>query len=170
MKALPRLTSAEIEYMDSFYRARLQALAAVDELVASIVTKVEKLGIADNTYIIFTSDNGFHMAQHRLPPGKGCAYEEDINIPFMIRGPGVPKGKTVNFVISHTDITPTLFKLANIPQRSDFDGTPIPLTASQIAKANNSPLNDHLGVEFWGVGIGEGIHWKAGAGGSFSKS
>ena len=82
--------------MDGFYRARLQALAAVDELVDAIVTKVEKLGIADNTYIIFTSDNGFHMAQHRLPPGKGCAYEEDINVPFMIRGPGISKGRFRN--------------------------------------------------------------------------
>ena len=156
--------------MDGFYRARLQALAAVDELVDAIVTKVEKLGIADNTYIIFTSDNGFHMAQHRLPPGKGCAYEEDINVPFMIRGPGISKGKTVDFVTSHTDITPPIFKLAGIPQRSDFDGTPVPLTPSETAKAKNGPLNDHLGVEYWGVDIGEGTYWKSGAGGSYSKS
>ncbi|PVH77421.1 alkaline phosphatase-like protein [Cadophora sp. DSE1049] len=58
---LPQLNDTMIDYMDDFYRKRLQTLAAVDELVEAVVDKVEALGLSNNTYITYTSDNGFHM-------------------------------------------------------------------------------------------------------------
>ncbi|KAH7386286.1 alkaline-phosphatase-like protein, partial [Cadophora sp. MPI-SDFR-AT-0126] len=167
---LPKLNDSEIEYMDTFYRARLQSLAAVDELVDAVVNRIEALGISDNTYIIYTSDNGYHIAQHRLQPGKTCAYEEDINIPFLIRGPGIPKNKTVDFVTSHTDIAPTLLKLAGIDLRDEFDGIPMPLTVQEMDQAISSPLHDHVALEFWGDGIGEGDFANEGVGGARYKN
>jgi len=107
------------------------------------------------------------MGQHRLQPGKTCAFEEDINVPFYVRGPGVPKGKTVDFVTSHTDIVPTLFELAGMPLRSEFDGTPIPLTQGAMQKALKDPRRDHVGVEYWGLGYGEGKFASTGQPGGF---
>ncbi len=47
---------------------------------------------------------GFHIGQHRLTAGKLCPYEEDINIPLLIRGPDVAKGVTSEIINSHTDM------------------------------------------------------------------
>lgn len=76
-----------IEYNDHFYRQRLRALQAVDEMVEGIVTRLDSYGILDNTYVVYSADNGYHISQHRLSPGKECGFEEDINVPLIIRGP-----------------------------------------------------------------------------------
>ncbi|KAF1953000.1 Arylsulphatase [Byssothecium circinans] len=155
---LERLNDTVIEYHDLFYRTRIQSLQAVDELVDNVIAYLSDNDLLDNTYIIYTSDNGFHIGQHRLQPGKTCAFEEDINVPFYIRGPGIEKGRTVDLVTTHTDIVPTLFELAGIDLRSDFDGKPIPVTESKIREAElkNGGKSEHVNVEFWGVGIEEG--------------
>ncbi|TID07624.1 Arylsulfatase [Colletotrichum higginsianum] len=148
---IPQLNATEVAYGDNYYRRRLQTLQSVDEMVDAIIDRLDRAGVLDNTYVIFTSDNGFHIGQHRLKPGKTCAIEEDINVPFLIRGPGVPKGKTVDFVTTHTDIAPTIFSIANITLRDDFDGSPIPFSEEGIANAQNDPKHDHVNVEFWGT-------------------
>ncbi|EFQ31015.1 sulfatase [Colletotrichum graminicola] len=128
-----KLNATEVAYGDIYYHRRLQALQSVDEMVDTIINRLDRAGILNNTYVIFTSDNGFHTGQHRLKPGKTCSIEEDINVPFLIRGPGVPKGKTVDF---------------------DFDGPPIPFSEKDIEKAQNDPKHDHVNVEFWGLQSG----------------
>ncbi|OAL37280.1 hypothetical protein AYO20_03456 [Fonsecaea nubica] len=166
---LPQLNSTEIDYFDNFYRLRLQALQAVDEMIPPIIDRLTKYGLLDNTYVIYTSDNGYHMGNHRLQPGKYCAYEEDVNIPFCIRGPSVPRGKTVNLVTTHTDIAPTLFQLAGIPLRSDFDGLPMPVTDDAQKIRRNVPTLDHTMVEYWGTGGFEGAFGLQGVNGSFTQ-
>ena len=52
-------------------------------------------GVARDTYIVFSSDNGLHMGEHRLRPGKLTAFDTDINVPLIVTGPGVPAGRTV---------------------------------------------------------------------------
>ncbi|CZS91888.1 related to arylsulfatase [Rhynchosporium agropyri] len=121
-----------VEYNDHFYRQRLRALQAVDEMVNGLFESLETHGILENTYIIYSSDNGFHIGQHRLQPGKSCGYEEDINIPLIIRGPGIAGGYTTDIVTTHTDLAPTFFDLLGIPQRDDFDGSSIPVTEARI--------------------------------------
>lgn len=141
--------------MDLFYRRRIQSLQAVDEIVASVVEKLsENPEVLANTYIIYTSDNGFHIGQHRLPPGKTCNIEEDINVPFVVRGPGVAKGAAYNQPTTHTDIVPTLFTLANISLHDDFDGEPIPVTTELQQQV--LAKSEHVNVEFWGDGVVEG--------------
>jgi arylsulfatase A-like enzyme len=94
----------------------------------------------DNTYIIYTSDNGFHI-------GKRCPYEEDVNVPLIIRGPGVPKGKTVDFVTSHLDIAPTIVDWAGAKGPGDFDGASIPKNGQPRTK---EPW-EHVEIEHWGM-------------------
>jgi N-acetylglucosamine-6-sulfatase len=155
---LQQLNDTKIAYHDDFYRRRLQTLQAVDEIVDKVVCKLTEHNILDNTYIIYTSDNGYHIGQHRLEPGKTCAFEEDINVPFLMRGPGIKKGETVDTVTTHTDIVPTLFELAGIKQRKEFDGQPMPVTKKAIQAAKKSKKSEHVNVEFWGIGGQEGAY------------
>jgi N-acetylglucosamine-6-sulfatase len=111
----------------------------------------------DNTYVIYTTDNGYHISQHRLNPGKECGFEEDINIPLVIRGPGVPVGEA-EIVTAHTDLAPTILKLAGGDYtRNDLDGSPIPVDKKGLGDAKTK-RQEHVNVEFWGRSIPEGIH------------
>jgi N-acetylglucosamine-6-sulfatase len=153
-KSLRQLNQTEIDYNDAWYRARLQSLQSVDELIDTIIARLSASpSVLNNTYLIYTTDNGYHIGQHRLPPGKSCNIEEDVNIPFFIRGPGVPKGAEQTLPSSHTDIVPTLFALAGIPLRDDFDGEVIPVTEELLGKSDKS---EHVNIEFWGDYLVEG--------------
>ena len=68
---------------------------------------LKKNGELNNTYIFFTSDNGFHLGQRRLTTGKWTAYEEDIRVPLIVRGPGVPEGRTLPHLVLNNDFAPT---------------------------------------------------------------
>ncbi|KAI4619130.1 uncharacterized protein J4E87_007717 [Alternaria ethzedia] len=154
LSTLRPLNASEIAYNDAWYRARLQTLQSVDDLIDSIIDRLSQHpSVLENTYLIYTTDNGFHISQHRLPPGKSCGIEEDINIPFFIRGPGVAKNAVQNIPSSHTDIVPTLFHLAGIPAREDFDGEPIPVTGEMQKRGGKS---EHVNIEFWGEYLVEG--------------
>lgn len=157
MKNLPRQSDDNVAYNDEYYRSRLRALQAVDEFVDGIFSRLTDLNILENTYIFYTSDNGFHIGQHRLQPGKTCSFEEDINVPMFIRGPGVPKNKTSDLVTTHTDLVPTIFNIAGISPHDDFDGKAIPLSENGIARAEKR-RHEHVNVEFWGPGAGEGLY------------
>jgi N-acetylglucosamine-6-sulfatase len=157
VRELPKLNQTLIDYHDEFQRSRLRALQSVDEMIGALVASLEDKTLLENTYIIYTTDNGYHLSQHRLPPGKECPFEEDIHIPLMIRGPSVPSGSTAGVVSSHTDLTPTILKLASGGnERPDLDGSPIPLNAHALA--NPTISGEHVNVEFWGTGFLEGKH------------
>lgn len=75
-----------------------------------------------NTYIILTSDNGFHIGEHGLSPGKATGYEEDIRVPLVLRGPGLPQGVTRSALVMNVDLAPTIAELAGIPIPTSVDG------------------------------------------------
>ena len=79
-------------------------------------------GLTQNTYIVFTSDNGFHLGQHRLGAGKWTPYEEDIRIPLIVRGPGVPEGERLPHMVLNNDLAPTFADLAGAEPPSFVDG------------------------------------------------
>ncbi|KAK6194332.1 hypothetical protein LQW54_011559 [Pestalotiopsis sp. IQ-011] len=162
IKTLDQLNDTVVDYLDDWYRNRILALQSVDDMVEDILRRLEKdKDVLDNTYLIYTSDNGYHVGQHRLAPGKTCGIEEDINVPFIIRGPGVEAGKNVSIPTTHTDLVPTLFHLAGIPLQDEFDGEPMPVTPEQIEGSEHK--NEHVGVEYWGIGIPEGKYDGTGA-------
>ena len=92
-------------------------------MVSLLIDKLKKHDILNNTYIIYTSDNGFHISNHRLMPGKRCGFEEDIHIPLIVRGPGVPEGKNVTFATSHTDLAATWWEIAGLAPRPEHIAT-----------------------------------------------
>ncbi|KAL7625868.1 hypothetical protein AAE478_005091 [Parahypoxylon ruwenzoriense] len=155
IRKLPKQSQENIDYNDQFYVQRLRTLQSVDEIVDSIFRRLEDLKILDNTYIIYTTDNGYHIGQHRMQPAKQCSFEEDINIPLIIRGPGVPEKITSDVVTTHTDLAPTLLEIAGAPLRDDFDGLAIPLTEESLAEASET-RHEHVTVEHWGFASNEG--------------
>jgi arylsulfatase A-like enzyme len=108
--------------MEEIPRKRLQSMLAVDDMVGALIKALHESGELDNTYIFFTSDNGFHLGQHRLGAGKWTAYEEDIRIPLVVRGPGVPEGRTLHQMVLNNDFAPTLADLAGARTPSFVDG------------------------------------------------
>ena len=71
---------------DELYRRRLQSMQAVDDGIAKLIGTLRDTGQLDNTYIVFTSDNGFHLGQFRMEAGKQTPYDFDIHVPFVVRG------------------------------------------------------------------------------------
>ncbi|KAI9155026.1 Arylsulfatase [Paramyrothecium foliicola] len=161
IKRQPRQSAKNVEYNDQHYRGRLQALQVVDEMVDDLVQRLERQNLLHNTYIFYTSDNGYHIGQHRLQPGKECGYEEDINVPLIVRGPGIPSGLTTELVTAHVDLAPTILSLAQASLRSDLDGSPIPLYKHELEETSRS--REHANVEYWGW-AGSESPWQYNAG------
>ena len=72
-----------------------------------------------NTYILFTSDNGFFFGEHRLIGGKFLAYEPATHLPFLIRGPGIKPGTSTGELAANIDIAPTILELAGVDSRQE---------------------------------------------------
>jgi len=122
ISSMPVIAEDQITRMERAYRKRLQSLQAVDEMVAGIVTQLESLGQLDSTYIFFTSDNGYHMGQHRLLQGKNTPYEEDIRVPLLVRGPDIQAGAAVDALTGNIDLAATFAELAGAAAPEFVDG------------------------------------------------
>ena len=132
IRDLPPLAAWEKEAHERHYRERLRALQAVDDMVETIVKALERAGRLDDTYVIYTSDNGFHMGEHRLFIGKTTAYEEDIRVPFVIRGPGIQPGRKLTQLVLNNDLAPTFAAIAGVEQPAFVDGRSfLPLLAKK---------------------------------------
>ncbi|MCF3649792.1 sulfatase [Synoicihabitans lomoniglobus] len=97
------------------YGAMVETL---DELVGRVLRELDDLGLAENTLVIFTSDNGGHPQYAANGPARGSkwnTYEGGLRVPFMVRWPGrVPAGQTDDTPIIGTDLLPTLAAVADI--------------------------------------------------------
>src|SRR5215211_978940 len=122
IKSLPILTRAQIADIDKRHENRVETLQALDDLVEGVANKLQRSGQLSNTYIVFTSDNGYHLGEHRIPKAKGRPYEEDIHVPLLVRGPGVAAGSSTDELVLNTDYFPTFTELAGIPTPSYVDG------------------------------------------------
>ena len=132
-----RLNSSEISGIDQRYRRRLQSMEAVGDLVSNLIQTLKATNQLDNTYIFLTSDNGFNLGEHRIPFGKSSAYEEDIHVPLVVRGPGVPAGRVVKEMGLNIDFAPTFAQLAGVAAPSFVDGRSLVPFLS-----NNPPPSD----------------------------
>ncbi|PWH16249.1 MAG: sulfatase [Anaerolineae bacterium] len=112
----------EAEEADALFVLRVQSMQAVDEMVADLVNVLQQTGQLENTYIFFTSDNGFHMGEHMLPSGKMLPYEEDILVPLYVRGPGIPPGTVISELSVNVDLAPTFLELAGAKAPYFLDG------------------------------------------------
>lgn len=112
----PKRVRAKIQNkktLTRWFRARIRTLASIDEANERLVKSLRANGALDNTVIMFISDNGFLLGEHRLT-NKNLPYEETLQIPFLMRGPGIPTGTTSTANASLVDIAPTLLDYAGV--------------------------------------------------------
>ena len=128
IRSLSLLSSTQIAQIDTLHEKRVESLQSVDELVKAVVGKLQNEGMLDNTYVVFTSDNGFHQGEHRIKSGKEKPYEESIRMPLLVRGPLVkppPVGQpplSTDKLTLNTDFFPTFTDLAGVPTPEYVDG------------------------------------------------
>jgi N-acetylglucosamine-6-sulfatase len=148
------------KFIDDTHRRRLQTLLSVDRHIDQFVKLLDQQGVLDNTIIMYTSDNGFQLGQHRLRHEKYHLYEHDIRVPFVIRGPNIPKNASVYDIALNIDIAPTIYQLVqngtnnrSVPLPETMDGMsflPI-VTSGADTTSKTSPRQDFL-ISFHGEG------------------
>jgi N-acetylglucosamine-6-sulfatase len=116
------LTVLQLALIDYDFRLRAESVEAVDRLLGDLEATLKARGLADNTYIVFSSDNGYHMGQHRLLPGKQSAFEADVRVPLIIAGPGIGHNRTVPELAQNVDLYPTFTQLAGATPTEPVDG------------------------------------------------
>ena len=121
-------------------RRRLRSLEAVDEGVAKIVSRLGALGELDETYIFFTSDNGFFNGEHRISKGKFRPYENSSHMPFMMRGPGLPRGRVSRELVMNVDLAPTIVDIADATPNRVMDGRSLLPFANNPKKKSRRPI------------------------------
>jgi N-acetylglucosamine-6-sulfatase len=122
IREAPYLSATEIHTYRVYYQNCLNALVSIDEGVKQILDQLTALGRINNTYVIFTSDNGFFFGQHRLVGGKFLAYEPSTHLPLIIRGPGIEPNTKSGQLVNTPDIAPTILELAQVKADKSIDG------------------------------------------------
>lgn len=112
-----QLSSDDIDNLRNINIKRAQTLLAVDEMVAAVVDELVTNQRLNNTYIVFTSDNGFHLGQFAQGADKRQPYESDIRVPLIVRGPGVRAKYLNESPVALIDLLPTILDLAGNERR-----------------------------------------------------
>ena len=100
----------------------LSCVAAVDEGIGRILDELDTLGIADDTIVVYTSDQGWYLGEHGCYD-KRWMYEESFRTPFVLRWPGkVPAGATSDLLAQNIDLAPTLLEIAGKPAPDRMHG------------------------------------------------
>lgn len=122
-----RLKGWEKDRIQKLYQNRLRSMLSVEEMMRDIKDRLKKEGEWNNTYVIFTSDNGFHFGEHRLAQGKRTAYKEDIHIPMWVIGGSVPKDKKDSRIIGNHDFAPTIADMTGVAHKKVDGSSFLPL-------------------------------------------
>jgi N-acetylglucosamine-6-sulfatase len=138
VRALPPIRSRHT--LELRYRARLASLLAVDDLVGNVIATLRDTGQLDNTYVFFTSDNGFFNGEHRIDRGKELPYEPSVHLPLLLRGPGIPAGGTSDAMVANIDLAPTILQATGANATKPVDGESLLPLARHPARRSNRPI------------------------------
>lgn len=122
IREAPYLSLSDIHTYRVYYDKALESLRSIDDGVKQLVDTLGALHRLRNTYVIFTSDNGFFYGEHRLIGGKFLAYEPSTHLPFLIRGPHIRPGSESNELVGNIDVAPTVLELAGAEADKSIDG------------------------------------------------
>ena len=122
IREAPYLSLSDIHTYRVYYDKALESLRSIDDGVKLLIDTLGSLHRLRNTYVIFTSDNGFFFGEHRLIGGKFLAYEPSTHLPFLIRGPHIRAGTESGELVGNIDIAPTILELAGVKPDKSVDG------------------------------------------------
>jgi len=141
-----RLREQEIEEIELLRRRQLESLVGLDREIAEMVEVLRADGRLATTWIIFTSDNGIVLGEHRLDAGKACPYESCVNVPMIVVPPGgFPAGRIDDRLVANIDLAPTIADIMEASVEAQVDGMSwLPLVdGTQVA------WRDELLLEQW---------------------
>jgi N-acetylglucosamine-6-sulfatase len=141
----PPLTPLQIAELDLTFRKRAQSVLSLDGMIGTLRAALRRSGLARNTYVVFSSDNGFHLGEHRLLSGKMTAFDSDIRVPLIVVGPGVVPGSTIDELTENVDLAPTFMRLGGVTPPRSVDGRSlVPLLRGKHPRAwRQSVLIEH---------------------------
>jgi arylsulfatase A-like enzyme len=141
------LTDADMAGIDRDFRKRAQSVQAVDKMIGELEDAVAAIGEANNTYFVFSSDNGYHMGEHRLMPGKMTAFDTDIHVPLVVTGPGIAPGRVVQEIADNIDLNPTFTEIGGAATAATVDGRSlVPLLHGRpVTEWRKAALVEHHG-------------------------
>ncbi|UJA19464.1 sulfatase-like hydrolase/transferase [Thermoleophilia bacterium SCSIO 60948] len=116
-----RLKSKRKRTLDKRVESREASLLAVDEQIEGIYEELEAAGVEDETYVIFTSDNGYLFGEHRQT-AKTLLYENSIRVPLLMTGPGLPEGAERGGIVGNIDLAATIYDVAGVEPGRTQDG------------------------------------------------
>ena len=101
-----------------------RCISAADDCLGRLLDAIDELGLARNTVVIYTSDNGFYLGEHGLGD-KRSAYDESLRVPFIVRDPRLPqaaRGRVVDEMVLNLDLAPSLLDLAGVAAPNEMQG------------------------------------------------
>ena len=137
----PPLTESDAQELDGIFVNRSRTLLSVDDIVHDVVSLLKELDIDNNTFVVYTSDHGFHLGSYRLGAAKRQIYDTDLRVPLLVRGPHIAQNATVSILSSHVDLAPTFLDMAGISSDPTMDGRS--LLPSLLQGLNSSREVDH---------------------------
>ncbi|HSK90385.1 MAG TPA: sulfatase-like hydrolase/transferase [Euzebyales bacterium] len=114
VRATPRLDRRAVRDIEIRNALRLAALKSVDRRMADLLAAVDRAQRRTGrpTYVVFSSDNGYFLGEHRLPYEKNWHYGATSDVPLLVRGPGVTPGVEIAVPVGNVDLAPTLLAMA----------------------------------------------------------
>ena len=121
----------DADYLTALYDAEI---TYVDRLLRELYESLDAMGLLDRTAIIVTADHGESMTDHQIYWDHPSTYEDQIHVPLIMSGPGgLDSGKTIDALVQHVDLAPTILELAGV------DPVPEPM-AGQLEGKSLLPL------------------------------
>ncbi|MDA2986546.1 MAG: sulfatase [Actinomycetota bacterium] len=122
LKSQPKLGPKQQSNLDLLWTRRLESAESMADSFHAIMAQLETTGHLDDTLVIITSDNGYHVGSHRIPSGKHTPYREDSVVPAIFIGPGIAKGVTIDAMTSTIDLAPTITAIQGAATPTWLDG------------------------------------------------
>ncbi len=123
-KFFPPFSAGKKAAVTELFQQRLEALRSVDDAVAGHLKVLRRTGQLGNTLVVFISDNGMLMGEHNRT-GKLLEYRESLQVPMVVRGPGVDRGSVQNSLVANYDLPTTYAALAGATPQRRQDGIDI---------------------------------------------
>jgi arylsulfatase A-like enzyme len=149
---LQDLNPISVEKIDISYKQILRSLLSVDDGVASVLNALDKTGLSEKTIIVYITDNGLTVGDHRFGLTKNCAYEACARIPFIVYAPSMFPARTDDHIVGNIDLAPTFAELAGVTPPDNVNG----MSLVPLLKDVNADWRDSILLEHWPTEDGVG--------------
>jgi arylsulfatase A-like enzyme len=138
----PRTEDAIRRHLHDYY----SLISSMDFDIGRLLDTLDALSLTENTIVVFSSDQGLALGSHGLM-GKQSVYEDVQKVPFLVSGPGAPKGESTALAYVH-DIFPTVCDMAGVAVPKDIDGKSLaPVILGKLKKVRDRVMLAYKGSQ-----------------------